>query len=111
VTFDRRLGAAAVLAAACFLAGAVSPEPPGARLARRLGCFACHSPERPQGAVAGRLNGLGERLSPAELQSVLLYPRSLHPGAKMPSYAYLPPDELQSLLEFLQSLRGAPGDQ
>jgi cbb3-type cytochrome oxidase cytochrome c subunit len=36
---------------------------------------------------------------------VLSQPRQLYPGAKMPSYAYLPATEPQKLLDFLESLK------
>ena len=70
-----------------------------ADLARRLGCFACHG-EGP-GYRAQSLEGVGNRLPRAQLQIVLTQPRKLYPGAKMPSYAYLPEGERQDLLDFL----------
>jgi len=36
---------------------------------------------------------------------VLLQPRRLYPGAKMPSYAYLLEGERQALLDFLERLK------
>ena len=36
---------------------------------------------------------------------VLTQPRQLHPGAKMPSYAYLPGAERQALVDFLENLK------
>ena len=75
----------------------------GPDLARRLGCFACHG-EGP-GRLAPSLDGIGSRLRREQLQVVLVQPRQLYPGAKMPSYAYLPEAERQALLDFLERLK------
>ncbi|MGO9176447.1 MAG: c-type cytochrome [Desulfobaccales bacterium] len=75
----------------------------GPDLARRLGCFACHRKDR--GHLAPSLDGIGSRLPREQLQVVLLQPRQLYPGAKMPSYAYLPEGERRALLDFLERLQ------
>jgi cbb3-type cytochrome oxidase cytochrome c subunit len=72
----------------------------GPDLARRLGCFACH--RKAPGHLASSLDGSGARLTREHLQVVLLQPRQLYPGAKMPSYAYLPEGERRALLDFLE---------
>jgi len=82
---------------------APAQEPPAADLARRLGCFACHHPG--PGHRAAPLDHVGARLSRQQLQIALTQPRRLHPGAKMPSYAYLPADERQTLLDFLEHFK------
>ena len=99
------------------LALACGPGPPreisGPDLARRLGCFACHVLKAqggrqggPQGeSRAASLDGVGARLSRQELAASLSHPRRRHPGAKMPSYDYLRPDEKQALLDFFQGLK------
>jgi cbb3-type cytochrome oxidase cytochrome c subunit len=74
-------------------------------LARRLGCFACHSLKDAGGNLALSLDGVGARLSPEELQIALALPRQLHPRAKMPSYAYLPLLEQKALVTYLESLK------
>ncbi len=76
---------------------------PASDLARRLGCFACHAAG--PGHAAASLIGVGSRLSREQLQVALTQPRRLHPGAKMPSYAYLPEGERQELLDFLTNLK------
>lgn len=78
---------------------ALAKELEAADLARRLGCFACHG-EGP-GYRARSLEGVGARLPREQLQIILTQPRRLYPGAKMPSYAYLPEGERQELLDFL----------
>jgi hypothetical protein len=72
-------------------------------LAQRLGCFACHT--NGPGHRAAPLNGVGARLSRDQLKIALTQPRQLHPGVKMPSYAYLPEAERQTLVDFLTSLK------
>jgi mono/diheme cytochrome c family protein len=90
---------AGCLSAAPIFAGeAAAPD-----LARRLGCFACHAAG--PGKPAAPLDGVGSRLSREQLQVALTQPRQLHPGVKMPSYAYLPDAERQLLLDFLADLK------
>ncbi len=91
------------------LAGSCQGEPAreltGAELADRLGCFACHSLAGRGGKIAAPLDGSGSRFSRQELKVLLAHPRRRHPGAKMPSYAYLSPGELEALIGFLQTLK------
>ena len=95
--------AALGLLAACTLASAQELSAPD--LARRLGCFACHSLGDRGGKTAASLDRVAVRLAPAQLQTVLTHPRQLHAGVKMPSYAFLPAGERQALADFLQSLK------
>ena len=94
---------------ALFVAGSGSwgqtKEPRIPNLANRLGCFACHALQGKGGNLGVALDGIGARLSPQKLQIALTYPRQLHPGAKMPSYAYLPLQEQEALVHYLESLR------
>jgi len=76
----------------------------GAELAGRLGCLACHA-NGSGGKLAAPLDGVGARLTAGKLAIAIAYPRQLHPQAKMPSYAYLPPMEQAALVEFLQTLK------
>lgn len=93
------LGLALAIAWGCSSA---ATEPlSGPDLARRLGCFACHALNGAGGAAASRLDGVGGRLTPAELQETLAQPRRRHPQAKMPSYAYVRPGEMRALVDFL----------
>jgi mono/diheme cytochrome c family protein len=102
-----RLPAAMGLALAVLLAGAGSRAQglQGPELARRLGCLACHALKGSGGKLAAPLDGVGTRLTAAELATAIAYPRQRRPGAKMPSYAYLPPAEQAALVAFLQSLK------
>lgn len=76
---------------------------PASDLAQRLGCFACHAAG--PGHPAAPLDGVGSRLSREQQQVALTQPRQLHPGVRMPSYAYLPAAERQELLDFLSNLK------
>jgi mono/diheme cytochrome c family protein len=97
------------LALALLLAGpgsgAQAQGPPGAELAGRLGCLACHSLIGQGGQLAAPLDGVGARLTPRELGVAIAYPRQRHPRAKMPSYAYLLPMEQEALVKFLETLK------
>ncbi len=97
------------LALTVLLAGCGSrtqtQAPQGAELAGRLGCLACHALQGQGGKIALPLDGVGARLPPQELGVALTYPRQRHPGAKMPSYAYLPPQEQTALVKYLESLK------
>jgi mono/diheme cytochrome c family protein len=104
-----RIPAAVGLALAVLLVGSgnrvQAREPQGAELAGRLGCLACHALNGAEGKLAAPLAGVGSRLTAAELAQAIAYPRQRHPGAKMPSYAYLPSREQAALVEFLQTLK------
>jgi len=103
VKFLAALVAGVGLSLAWSLSAASAQELSAADLARRLGCFACHGAGR--GYPARSLEGVGHRLPRAQLQVVLTQPRKLYPGAKMPSYAYLPDEERQALADFLSNLK------
>jgi mono/diheme cytochrome c family protein len=99
------LGLALGAVLACSWVAAPAPETPGADLARRLGCLACHAPAGSPPGPAIPLAGVGARLTPTQLRLALTLPRRLHPRAKMPSYAYLPPPEQEALVRYLESLK------
>jgi cbb3-type cytochrome oxidase cytochrome c subunit len=87
------------------LAAAPAPEVSTPDLVQRLGCLACHSLPGQGGKEAASLDQIGARLSPRDLQTSLIRPRSRHPRAKMPSYAHLRPWEMQGLIDYLASLK------
>ena len=93
--------AGVLLTLAFSLAAAPAPEVSAPELTQRLGCWACHSRQGEGGKRAASLDQIGARLAPGDLQGVLARPRSRHPGAKMPSYAYLRPQEMQALVDYL----------
>lgn len=87
------------------LAAAPVPDFTGPELAVRLGCWSCHALKGRGGTAGVPLDGVGGRLSAADLAAVLTRPRSRLPGAKMPSYAYLRPGEMQALTEYLAGMK------
>jgi hypothetical protein len=96
--------AAVALCLGCSLGAPPSSQWPAPELAARLGCFACHQAGGRGGQVAAPLDGVGRRLTASQLDAMLTYPRQIHAGARMPSYAYLPAPERRKLKEFLTSL-------
>lgn len=99
------MGVALAFLLACPFSWVQAQGPPGAELAGRLGCFACHSLKGAEGKLAAPLDGVGARLMPRELETAITFPRQLHPRAKMPSYAYLPLMEQEALVQYLESLK------
>lgn len=99
------LGLALGVVLACSWSSAPAQDSPGAELARRLGCFACHALNGRGGNRAAALDGVGTRLTPGQLRRAITFPRRLHPGARMPSYAYLPPEEQEALVHYLETLK------
>lgn len=94
-----------ILALAGSLRVGLAQDPPIPDLAKRLGCFACHAVKGVGGNLSVPLDGVGARLSRQKLQVALSHPRQLHPGAKMPSYAYLPAAEQEVLVHYLEGLK------
>jgi mono/diheme cytochrome c family protein len=99
------LGLALGVVLACSGGSAPAQDAPGAELARSLGCFACHALHGRGGERAAALDGIGTRLTPGQLRRMIAFPRRLHPGARMPSYAYLPPEEQEALAHYLETLK------
>jgi mono/diheme cytochrome c family protein len=99
------LGLALGVVLACSWSSAPAQDAPGAELARRLGCFACHALHGQGGHRAAALDGIGTRLTPRQLRLAITFPRRLHPRARMPSYAYLPPAEQEALVHYLETLQ------
>lgn len=72
----------------------------GEELARRLGCRACHRWQGAGGTQGPALDGVGQRLSRPELERRL----TSSPSRRMPSFAFLRPQDRQALLTFLEGL-------
>ncbi|MDD5642621.1 MAG: cytochrome c [Syntrophales bacterium] len=87
------------------LAAAPAPKVSGPELAQRLGCWACHSLEGRGGRKSVPLDHIGARLSPKELEGAIKHLRSRRPRGKMPSYAHLRSWEMQTLVDYLQTLK------
>ncbi len=97
--------ALAGLGLALMFAPVLAAKSPGADLAQRLGCFACHSrPDQGSGEAVSLAN-VGTRFSADQLKALLAHPRRYHPQARMPNYAHLRPHELQALIDYLLTLK------
>lgn len=83
------------------------PAPPslGQELYRKLSCRGCHALQGRGGKVGPVLDGVGSRLSRTELETQILTPRRRQADSRMPSFAFVRPTELQTLLDFLESLK------
>lgn len=76
----------------------------GRDLYQRLSCHGCHALHGKDGEMGPALNGVGSRLARGDLETQILTPRRRRTDSRMPSFAFIKPDELRQLLDFLQSL-------
>lgn len=81
----------------------------------KLGCSRCHSIAG-QGNPRAPLDGVGQRLTPQELRDWIIAAENVRPYLPAPiatmkqSYASMPEEELQALLDYLASLKVTGGD-
>lgn len=78
--------------------------PEGRRVFEAARCGACHSVGE-TGNRRGSLDGVGSRLGREELRRWILEPRTIDPSVRKPSYDHLGGEELEALLDYLESLR------
>ena len=64
------------------------------------GCLGCHTIGENGGTLAPELTDIGSKLPAAGIERTLLNPSGI-----MPSYADLPPEKLDAMVDFLASLR------
>jgi cytochrome c2 len=84
------------------LAGNDSTASTGENFFQSLACGGCHAING-QGSKEGPdLTSVGKYFSRQELELKLKMPRSLRKDSPMPSFAFVQPQELQKLLDFLQ---------
>jgi mono/diheme cytochrome c family protein len=110
----RRLGAIAFLGllVGTSLAGAARSgvAATGEEVYAAQKCSVCHSVEG-KGNKKYPLDGVGSRLSEAEIREWLLNPdaqqakKAGRPLMRMPSYKSLPPDDVDALVEYVKSLK------
>ncbi len=74
----------------------------GAELYHRLACHGCHRRHGSGGTLGPALDDLEKRLSRAEVAEQLLTPGRRHGESRMPTFAFVRPQELENLLNFLQ---------
>ena len=84
----------------------------GEELYEELNCNFCHVIDGEGTAKGPHLTNIGERLNPPLLKAVLLTPENYYPELSiMPSYKQLSEDDLESLIEYLSSIKGTPPSQ
>lgn len=76
----------------------------GRDLYQRLACHGCHSPASPPGSRGPDLGQVGQRLPRGELLTQLLTPRQRRADSRMPSFAFVRPQEIGVLVEYLMVL-------
>lgn len=85
---------------ALILSAVNAQEPSGEDLVKRLNCVGCHSLGGKIRFRGPRLDGVGQRLSPEAIQKQIVSPRG-----RMPNYAHLKPEELNTLVQYLSGLK------
>ena len=80
------------------------PADPAMELIQVLGCKGCHKIYKKGGSIAANLTKVGNRLTAAQIESILA--TGLPPGTKkfMPAYASLTKEERQLISEYLYNL-------
>lgn len=93
---------AALLFLLSLAAGAPAADETRAReLFGSLGCRGCHRLEGGGGTVGPTLEGIGKRMDREQIRQELVDPKADDPKSMMPSFAKLPPADLQALVDFL----------
>lgn len=87
-----------------ILPGTVRAESAGEKLFHRK-CTMCHVVKGRGGAIGPDLTTVSTRMSAAQLQAKIAYPKKTHPGTSMPSFATLGASDTQALISYLATLR------
>ena len=97
-----------VLGGACGVGAAAQSEKAivtrGAEVYREQKCQACHS----IAGVGNRrnpLDGVGSKLSEADIRKWIVAPREMNPKVRKRAYDKLPKDDLDALVAYLKTLR------
>ncbi len=77
----------------------------GAQLYQRCACYGCHSLQGEGGTLGPALDRLQERLTRTDVQKQILAPRQRRLNSRMPSFAFLRPEEVPLLVAFLHPER------
>ena len=93
-----------LLVVSILLSGVAWADMPGEKLFHRK-CTMCHVVRGRGGAIGPDLSKVASRMSEAQLQAKVAYPKKLHPGTSMPSFATLEASEMQALLAYLKTLK------
>jgi mono/diheme cytochrome c family protein len=76
----------------------------GRRVYQEEGCSACHTIAG-VGSPRSPLDGVGGRLTSAEIRLWIVDPQAARPGVRKPAFDDLPADRLAALVTYLLSLR------
>jgi len=93
-----------LLVVSILLSGVAWADMPGEKLFNRK-CTMCHVVRGRGGAIGPDLSKVASRMSEAQLQAKVTYPKKLHPGTSMPSFATLEASEMQALIAYLKTLK------
>lgn len=93
-----------VLLVSILLSGLAWADLPGEKLFNRK-CTMCHVVRGRGGAIGPDLSKVAARMSEAQLQAKVAYPKKSHPGTSMPSFATLEAAEMQALMAYLKTLK------
>ena len=74
-------------------------------LINSLGCKGCHQIAGSGGALGPALDGVGSRLQEKELRQQMVNPKAKNAASMMPSFSHLPEKDLQTLIDYLKSLK------
>ena len=88
------------LTLACGPGAARAQAPSGQDLVERLSCQGCHALSGQGGDHGPAWDGVGQRLSPADIRKHIVSPKK-----GMPNFAHLRPDELQAVVEYLSGIK------
>ncbi|MCE1227450.1 MAG: cytochrome c [Geobacteraceae bacterium] len=93
-----------LLVVSILLSGVAWADMPGEKLFHRK-CTMCHVVRGRGGAIGPDLSKVASRMSEAQLQAKIAYPKKSHPGTSMPSFATLEAGEMQVLMTYLKTLK------
>lgn len=93
-----------VLLVSILLSGVAWADISGEKLFNRK-CTMCHLVRGRGGAIGPDLSKVAARMTESQLQAKIAYPKKLHPGTTMPSFATLDAREMQALISYLKTLK------
>ncbi len=93
-----------LLLVSILLSGVAWADMPGEKLLSRK-CTMCHVVRGRGGAIGPDLSKVAARMTEAQLQAKVAYPKKSHPGTSMPSFATLEHGEMQGLMAYLKTLK------
>jgi len=77
----------------------------GKQIFTSQGCVACHGENGVGTAMAIKLIGIGQTLSPEQLTTLIRHPNAKMTAGGMPSFNQLTDDQMKALIHYLDSLK------